>query len=195
MSVVERALRLLDERLLFPAKIRYLPPWLVPRLRGNRSVLDLGASDGRLASVLRRDVQAAFFGCDVHVLPNPAIPIARYDGVSLPFADGAFDCVMLIDVLHHDLDPGRVLAEAKRVSRRHLLIKDHYWITQLDLLVLRVADYLGNRSPGIRLPYNYIDEAGWSELFEELDLQVLECRKFHYSALDPCKQILYQLAV
>ena len=40
------------------------------------------------------------------------------DGYQLPFADGAFDVVLLVAVLEHTREPWRLLAEARRVLKR-----------------------------------------------------------------------------
>ena len=59
------------------------------------------------------------YGRSLHLRASLADP--------LPFADGSFDVVLLLSVLHHlprAIVPG-VLAEAARVARRELLVLDH----------------------------------------------------------------------
>ena len=55
-------------------------------------------------------------------------------------------------VAPHTAHPEHLLREAKRVARHHIIIKDHYWDTPLDLLGLKIADYMGNAPYGIDLP-------------------------------------------
>ncbi|RPI58788.1 MAG: methyltransferase domain-containing protein, partial [Lysobacterales bacterium] len=51
---------------------------------------------------------------------------SRFDGRTIPFADGEFDVALLCDVLHHaPEDAAQLLAEAARVAR-HVLVKDHF---------------------------------------------------------------------
>lgn len=45
----------------------------------------------------------------------PAAGVVGYDGVRLPFADGSFDVIESMDVVEHTPDPGRYLAELRRV--------------------------------------------------------------------------------
>jgi ubiquinone/menaquinone biosynthesis C-methylase UbiE/uncharacterized protein YbaR (Trm112 family) len=47
-------------------------------------------------------------------------PFARVqaDGENLPFADGSFDLAYTVASLHHALDPGRMVSEMARVTRR-----------------------------------------------------------------------------
>lgn len=68
----------LDERVLFPARTRYLMEWLSPHLGDCPKILDLGASDGRVAHALREKVPAEFIGCDVHVAPHTQIPNGEF---------------------------------------------------------------------------------------------------------------------
>jgi SAM-dependent methyltransferase len=45
-----------------------------------------------------------------------------YDGAVLPLDDGAVDTVVLLEVIEHLDDPATLLAEAKRVARRNVLL-------------------------------------------------------------------------
>lgn len=82
-------------------------------------VLDLGCGKGRFATPLRRrgaevvgiDLSAAMLG---HAT---GIDRARASARRLPFAAGAFDAVVAVEVLEHVGAVGPVLAEARRVLR------------------------------------------------------------------------------
>jgi len=85
-------------------------------------VLDLGCGAGGSVDVFRaRDPKVQWVGLDV-----PGSPEARertrsdarfesFDGVSMPFEDGAFELVYCKQVLEHVRDPKRLLAEVRRV--------------------------------------------------------------------------------
>lgn len=81
--------------------------------------LDVGAAD---ASTWIHYVQpppvdrVVLLDCDVWK-HKVKFPFVRGDGHRLPFKDGAFDTVVLGDVLEHCVDPVRLLQEAKRVCR------------------------------------------------------------------------------
>jgi SAM-dependent methyltransferase len=64
-------------------------------------------------------------GIDVRLRADAAFPIKAFDGKSVPFDNGSFDVVMLVDVLHHTDDPIGLLREAVRVARQAIVIKDH----------------------------------------------------------------------
>lgn len=195
MNFLSFFLRILDERVLFPARYRMLTERLAPYLVGCKRILDIGSSDGRLAKCLRDVVGGEFIGVDILVQPNPAIRIEHYDGRHLPFANGSFDCVMFVDVLHHAENPSGLLAEAKRVSSRCILIKDHHWKNWLDFQILKVADYIGNKPYGVDLHYRYKTLEGWEALFCHVGLEEMEREVFRFVPIDPVKQVIFKLSI
>ena len=129
-------------------------------------VLDLGCGDGQVArALMRRRPELVIEGVDVRVRPVTHIPVTAYDGGRLSFADRQFDCVTIVDVLHHTDDPGFVLAEAARVASGSVVVKDHLREGILAGATLRLMDWVGNRGHDVRLTYNYLDANQWAELF------------------------------
>ncbi len=117
---------------MFPRRYAFLTKDLSPFLAGARSVLDVGSSNGPADQQAHRRLDSPrVVGVDVFVQADSVIPIEQYDGATLPFADGSFDTVVLIDVLHHADDPPALLAEAARVAKQHVLVKDHYFKSRL----------------------------------------------------------------
>ena len=156
--------------------------------------MDVGASSGRLAERLWRNIPGLGpIGVDVLVGSEADIPMVRGNGKRLPFAGGTFDCVTMVDVLHHDENPGLLLAEAKRVTRSRVLIKDHYWESRLDLILLRYADYVGNRLYGVKLPYVFLSLGSWHSLIRSTGLRIAGTTRFRFNALDPCKHVIFEL--
>lgn len=167
------ALDVVHGRLIFGRRVRRLAAALEQVLPTDATVLDVGCGDGSIAAeVLGRRPDLAITGVDVLVRPNAKIPVQGFDGQSLPYADGFFDAVCFIDVLHHTDDPGQLLAEASRVARRFVVIKDHLADGPLARPTLRLMDWVGNARHGVRLPYNYLTEHQWRAMFSEAELQV-----------------------
>ena len=194
LKVLNNFLFLLDEKILFPIRRRGLVSCLSGYLKDSKEVLDLGSSDGRLANeFLKIYPNIKFLGVDTHVLDKTYIPIMKYDGKNIPYPDNSFDCVMIIDVLHHDLNPEVILREAKRVSRKYVLIKDHYWDTKIDFQVLKFADYIGNAPYGVVLPYNYLKLSSWENLIKDVELKIVERKFFKFSKLEPAKHVVFFL--
>lgn len=192
--LLHSALRVINERVMFPRRYAFLEETLAPFLTGAPSILDVGSSNGRLISRLAARVGCTHVaGVDVHVQPDSVIPIERYDGATLPFADGSFDSVVLIDVLHHTDDPPALLVEAARVAKQHVLIKDHFFRSRLDWQILKWADYGGNAPHGIRLPCNYLDLDSWHTAIAKAGLEMLTERRFFRYSYDPCRHIIFHL--
>lgn len=147
---------------VFGRRVRVLAQALAGAIPGPGSVLDLGCGDGQIASELMKlRPDLAVEGVDVLLRPVTHIPVTLYDGAVLPFADQSFDYVTIIDVLHHTDDPAAVLAEAARVARLGVVVKDHLREGLLAGPTLRAMDWVGNRGHDVRLPYNYLDSAQW----------------------------------
>ncbi len=88
-------------------------------------VLEVGCGAGQFIRAIHRfrpDLES--FGCDIS---QAAIALAKKsaDGVdyavstdALPYVDGAFDAVLIFDVLEHVAHPGLLLGEVGRVLKR-----------------------------------------------------------------------------
>jgi ubiquinone/menaquinone biosynthesis C-methylase UbiE len=132
--------------------------------------LDVGGGTGVMAQTIK-----TLFGVrhvasvDVHdrFLPSLSIETRVYDGVTLPFADGSFDCVLLFNVLHH-VEPRNRLAllrECRRVAGSGpLYIKDHLSLGAADNARLAILDFLGNTPFRGMVSASYLSEGDWREL-------------------------------
>ena len=137
------------------------------------TVLDLGCGDGQLAlALLKLRPDLRIEGVDVVARPKTLIPVAQYDGTTLPFADKSFDYVTIVDVLHHTDDPAVVLAEASRVAREGVVVKDHLREGLLAQATLAFMDWCGNIGDGVPLPYNFLSRTEWQGAFFKAKLQL-----------------------
>jgi SAM-dependent methyltransferase len=161
----------LHSKFVVNRRIHVLAKWLAEQIPQRARVLDVGCGDGNIARLLldaRTDIHID--GIDVLVRPVTHIPVTQFDGTTIPFPDKSFDAVMFVDVLHHTNDPSVLLAEARRVARTAVILKDHCRDGALANSTLRFMDWVGNAHHGVALPYNYWAEAQWRETFEKLAL-------------------------
>lgn len=79
------------------------------------SVLDVGCGRQILHSYLPAD--SDYIGVDID---EPGV--IRASALALPFADAAFDTVVLCEMLEHLEAPGTALREAARVGRRRIVV-------------------------------------------------------------------------
>ena len=77
-------------------------------------------------------------------------------------------------MLHHCGDPAVVLKECARVSKKWVIIKDHISDSRYDEIVLSFMDWVGNRSHGVVLPYNYLSSSDWSAAIGEAGLKKID---------------------
>lgn len=108
-------------------------------------ILDLGAGEGYVGRVLAARTGAEVQLVDVVDLNRTRLPHATYDGRHVPFADGAFDVVVLYFVLHHCADPATVVREALRVSQEGVVIVESTYDAPWQHRALRVVDTVANR--------------------------------------------------
>lgn len=132
------------------------------------SVLDVGCGDGTVARAVAAEVGATrVAGVDVKVRPDVAIEVSAYDGLHLPFEDGAFEAVLLADVLHHCVEPLAVLREALRVASRVVAVKDHFRFGPVSNAILYAMDRVGNAAPGVDVTGRYFSPTEWTAIVHD----------------------------
>jgi SAM-dependent methyltransferase len=173
MSIFQTIHQKVHGKAVFDRRIEVLTRTLADFIPANARVLDIGCGSGTLAKrimALRPDITIE--GIDVLVRPGTEIPVTEFDGDTIPWPDHHFDIALFVDVLHHTEAPARLLAEAKRVSRGGIVIKDHFREGVLADATLRFMDWVGNAQHGVVLPYNYLSDPEWRGIWSKLGLKV-----------------------
>lgn len=120
-----RLTKLIHNKLIYSRRMTRLTELILPELKNSKKILDVGCGDGKIDSyIIERNKNITIQGIDVLVRPDTYINVKQYDGKTIPYGDGDFDTVMIIDVLHHTDDPKAIAAELARVSSRYVIIKD-----------------------------------------------------------------------
>lgn len=144
-------------------------------------VLDIGWGWGFYAEPLRR-----LRNCEVTVLDvvEPGFrkaPVVTYEGEKIPFPDRSFDVSLLMTVLHHVRSPEKVLAEARRVTRRFVVVAEdlyRHWAGRIWTILrdsLFTFEFVGH-------PRNFRRRQEWFQCFHRLGLKV-EFEKEIYTSL------------
>ena len=168
LTVLKRA----HQSAVFGRRARVLAESLAAKIPPNSSVLDIGCGDGTIASlIMELNPKVTIQGIEFAERPSCRIACKPFDGKSIPHPAGSFDACMFVDVLHHTHGIETLLAEACRVSRRYVLIKDHLAENWLDFKTLQFMDWVGNRPHGVVLPYNYQSRAQWDCYFSAVGLR------------------------
>jgi SAM-dependent methyltransferase len=153
--------------------LRHLLELMPPDAR----ILDVGCGDGLIDEmVMAARPESSIQGIDIFLRPQLRMPVLKYDGVRIPHSDQSFDVVLLLDVMHHTIDPMQLLTEARRVSRKYIIIKDHNRDGFAAGSLLRFMDWVANAPHGVVLPYNYWSSGQWRSAFGVLGLKMSEYR-------------------
>ncbi len=138
-------------------------------------VFDIGCGSGEISSrLIQFDPKLSIRGFEVHARPECAIPFETFDGSNIPIESLSADVSMLVDVLHHTQEAEKLLADASRVSREYVLIKDVISENMFDFIVLKFMDWIGNRSYGLKLVCIYKNRREWNEIFSSNQLEIIE---------------------
>ena len=141
-------------------------------------VLDIGGGWGFYAEPLKRVKD-----CDVTVLDvvEPRFrkaPVVLYGGEDFPFPDRSFDVSLLVTMLHHVSRPERVLAEAKRVTRRAVIVVEDLYRTAAGRLWTVLRDRLYNLEFAGH-PCQFRKKEEWFRCFKKLGLTLEFEKEIH----------------
>ena len=137
------------------------------------NIVDIGAGDGKIDSILIKENNIQITGIDVLVRDKTFIPVLEYDGHTIPYHANEINTTMMIDVLHHAEDPEKLFSEVVRVTDEYIIIKDHILHGWWSLIKLKMMDYVGNKQYNVSLPYNYLTEEQWNKMFEDNNLEIV----------------------
>lgn len=168
-------LKVAFDRVFNPVYKRRLVEYVVSLCDDGSSILDVGCDDGSVAGMIMGiNPSLRIVGIDIQSNRPSRIPRRIYDGRRIPYADNSFDTVMALDVLHHTRDIPSLLREMRRVSRRHIIIKDHVTYGTLSGYMISFADFVSNAPFGIKCAFNFPSPERWSSYFKSLGLRVIE---------------------
>lgn len=152
-------------------------------------ILDLGCGDGLLGEFLATFYPSAeVIGLETFIRENKSkkAKIFKFDGETIPFQNGAFDYILIINVLHHlptDHHIKILLEECFRVCRTSIVIKDLFSCSIFDWVTLYGLDILGNWKFGVSSSGQYLNPIGWRTIFSKLQASKIE--EFKTSRLLP----------
>ncbi|MCC8944219.1 class I SAM-dependent methyltransferase [Bradyrhizobium sp. Arg62] len=165
-------------RPIYATRLRALVRRIVPYLRENERVLDVGCGGGTLGRALMDAPDCpkgvAVMGLERFKRGGEPIEVVSYDGVTIPFGARTYGVVILADVLHHEKDPDRLIRECARVSRRLVIVKDHQVKGPLAQQRISFIDWVANAPYGVECLYRYNTPTQWAQTPERHGLRSLD---------------------
>ena len=112
-----------------------------------------------------------------------------YDGNNIPYDDDKFDKALILAVLHHAQLPERTLKEAKRVSKKIIIIEDIF-LNWLHKYITYFFDSLFNFEFAGH-PHTNKNDRQWRKTFKKLGLKLIDAK--YYKSLLVFKHAVYYL--
>lgn len=147
-------------------------------VQAGAGILDVGCGEAYVAAELVHRGMRVETVDIVDVRRVRELNFRLFDGLNLPFPDGAFEVVMLNFVLHHVPDDRKphLLREAARVSRDKVFILEDTPRNAFDRLMNRRHGESYRNKIGSRAPFGFLTRREWEWLFTGLGLLLRESR-------------------
>lgn len=152
------------------------------------TVLDVGCGNGKFGKSVADAFGAKVSGIDVVDYADAEIPVAFYDGHTIPHKDKAFDVVILAFMLHHVKHQEELLKEALRVSKDKVIIFEDVYFSPWQWLFVAWNDLYTNILFGavrvikgeagkgllsIPMPFAFRSVKGWNKVFAKYGARVV----------------------
>lgn len=150
----------------------------------DEKILDIGAGGGWISEEIQKRKNAKVTLLDIINFNQTNLKLVLYDGENIPFPNNYFDTSLLIFTLHHCLKPLKVLEEARRVTKKKIIIIEDIptpWINKVFLYLWDFSGYLISflvKPPGEKIPFNFKKVSGWQKIFKDFQLKIIFQKEF-----------------
>ncbi|WP_419787671.1 methyltransferase domain-containing protein [Pseudodesulfovibrio sp.] len=147
-------------------------------------VLNVGGADGYQSYLLKQIFNADVMTADInsHTLnlaqQKYGLEVCNASALDLPFADNSFDTVIMIETIEHIMDSAKVIAELRRVARKHIVISTESFFDSEEqkeefLLYLHEThpQFFRQNNPVQRSDVSYFTKKDFTRLFDNEPLR------------------------
>lgn len=163
---------------VYAERLKVLADLIVPQLEDGDLVLDVGCGVGTLASAILNHAHCpkgvVIRGLEKAKRGGEPIEVIEHKEGPLPLGDASVDVVIFADVLHHEVDDLALLEEAKRITKRSIIVKDHTPAGFLGYFRICLIDWAANNPHGIPCLFRYYTVEQWGEIWTDLNLNLKE---------------------
>lgn len=156
---------------ILKSRAKDLTNMVLPYLNKGDLILDIGPASCTVTEALIQQGLKVFpLDVENFSIVDTVLP-TLYDGDRMPFKDDQFDASLILFVLHHTPDPVKVLAEAKRVSKKIIILEDivtspaHKSLTAALDSLMNLEFY--------NQPHTNKSDDEWRSIFDNLGLKLL----------------------
>lgn len=158
-------------------------------------ILDIGSGSGHIAQAIKQKYGPTVIKLDLDDLRALDTKDRNYvlaSATNLPFKEERMDCVLLWDIVHHNLNHARILEEALQVLKPGgLLVLVEDTIPESSkfrkklsrFLTSQMDDLLNLQPPGVN-PHNYHPIEEWQDLFSNLGLEIIQTDTSYWGFVD-----------
>jgi SAM-dependent methyltransferase len=157
---------------LLKSRAKDLAQTVSPYLNKDELILDIGPASCTVTETLIKQGLKVFPADIENFSIVDAVLPTIYDGHRLPFKDNQFDTSLILFVLHHTPDPAEILVEARRVSRKIIVMEDIV-LSPAHKTLTAVLDNLMNLE-FYDQPHSNKSDQEWRSLFGKLGFKLLD---------------------
>jgi len=139
---------------------------LGPFISDGGTILDIGGGTGLIAEQILKQTGNNVTLIDVEDRRLVPLPMILSSAEFLPVGDRSFDFTLLLTMLHHTRHPSEAISEARRVSRRSVIVQEDLYEGGMNDAVLHHADRLISCATRRPLPAARRAPEQWEELFK-----------------------------
>jgi len=150
----------------------------LPYINVNDKILDIGSGPCNICKVLiNKGFNITPLDIKDKSFVNNLKPVL-YDGVKIPFNNDSFDVALIVTVLHHAQDPDNLIKEAKRISRKIIIIEDIYSNVINKYLTFFFDSLTNFEFEGH--PHTNRTDLQWKDTFKRLGLKLIDSKYRYY---------------